>query len=152
MEKKQGVKDNGVEAKIKELDAEIGRQEDAIYKLDSQKIQKEKGRAKLLDDRCDLLSRIIFVDLDELIESYLLLQEDYIVLRGKVSELAVAESAWYTRAAKQGRHPLYTTIADSFLRIDRMKGRTLGGFMDSLCPANESLKTESPFPTLRRDI
>ena len=149
---KEKSKDDRVDQKIAELDIEIGKQEDAIYKLDSQKIQKEKGRAKLLDDRCDLLSRIIFADLDALIESYLLLQGDYIALRDKVRELSVAESAWYTRAAKQGRHPLYTTIADSFLRIDRMKGRTLGGFMDSLCPANESLKTESPFPTLRRDI
>lgn len=137
------------EETIEKLDAEISKHEDTIRELDGQRLERQKQKQKLLDDRCDLNARIIFSDVEVLIQGYLKLIGFFDSLKEKAEALNLQDPQWYRRAEQQGKHSLFTTIADSFLRIDRLRGESLGEFMNKICAVNEGL-TDSPYPKLKR--
>lgn len=146
MEKKPNA-----EGKIKEVDFKICEHENAIRELDDKKLGVVKQKKELLNTRCDLLSGVIFKDTHKFILECLSLRKRYALLQDKITEFGEHKPSLYEFSKAQKKDAFWLSVSDSFLKPGGLRGRSLGSFINDLCSLNESLKKNTPYPTLRRD-
>ena len=139
--------------KISQLDAEIAEHNQVVDGLNSQRVEIEKKRSLLLNERCALLSTTIFDDLGKLILSYLKVQEQYFLLRDKIIELGDFKPSLYEQAATSGKHDFFLVVSDGCLKTSFIRDSDFNSFMKQLLTLSRELKKREdfPFPALHKD-
>lgn len=136
--------------KLEDIDRELEEESDAVLKLDAQKLERKSKINSLIQERSNIQTKKILLEVQRLIPKYLKVQREYYAMRDLIADVSKHDPDWYVKVGKENQDsPFWLPVIDAHLRIDRLHGFSLGGFMDALCQVSEGLK-DSPYPELKR--
>ena len=139
-------KKNGLE----ELTERMQDFDNSIAELKGALDEKELKRREIITSMSEFRAKDICVDVEKVIVAYLRVEAMLEPLREKVTQVKTDDPNWHKiPEVSLGKHPIFSTICDSFLRPGRME--TLSEFIGSIAKVNESFGPDNiPYPKLRR--
>ena len=137
--------------KIQELIDQISKEDQGLAELQQKLESRRAAKVDLLKNLSSLQIGGVLEEVDKLIKVWGKLEVELEVLKDKVREISKSNRDW--AQIDMGRHPIYTTICDSFLKEEGLNNLHHGDFIQqiaTMCAHFQERGNPAPF-NIERD-